>query len=112
MQSGRIASRSSRARRGARRWRASMPSTDRAGQAVQSRCSVRFVQVLFDAPMIRLDRQRTAAGLVPAITRMFDLSAQKIRSIEDSWRAEDGSPVFTAGGVYRSRGWTEWTQGF
>jgi unsaturated chondroitin disaccharide hydrolase len=62
--------------------------------------------------MIRLDRQRTAAGLVPAINRLFDLSAGKIRSIEDSWRAEDGSPVFTAGGVYRSRGWTEWTQGF
>jgi hypothetical protein len=62
--------------------------------------------------MIRLDRQRTAAGLVPAINRLFHLSAQKIRSIEDSWRAEDGSPVFTAGGVYRSRGWTEWTQGF
>ena len=62
--------------------------------------------------MIRLDRQRTAAGLLPAINRMFDLSARKIRSIEDSWRVEDGSPVFTAGGVYRSRGWTEWTQGF
>ena len=62
--------------------------------------------------MIRFDRQRTAAGLAPAIARMFDLSAQKIRAIEESWRAEDGSPVFTAGGVYRSRGWTEWTQGF
>jgi hypothetical protein len=28
------------------------------------------------------------------------------------WRAEDGSPVFTVGGTYRSRDWTEWTQGF
>ena len=62
--------------------------------------------------MIRIDRQRTAADLLPAINRLFDLSAQKIRSIEDSWRPENGSPVFTVDGVYRSRGWTEWTQGF
>ena len=62
--------------------------------------------------MIRIDRQRTAAELLPAINRLFDLSAQKIRSIEDSWRPENGSPVFTVDGVYRSRGWTEWTQGF
>ena len=62
--------------------------------------------------MIRIDRERTPAGLLPAIDRVFDLSASKIRSIENSWRPEDGSPVFTVDGAYRSRGWTEWTQGF
>jgi hypothetical protein len=62
--------------------------------------------------MIRIDRRRTAAGLLPAITRTFERSAEKIRSIASTWRLEDGAPVFTAGGVYRSRGWTEWTQGF
>ena len=62
--------------------------------------------------MIRIDRQRTAKDLLPAITRMFELSGQKIRAIEDTWRPEDGSPVFTVDGVYKSRGWTEWTQGF
>ena len=62
--------------------------------------------------MIRIDRQRTARDLVPAINRVFDLSAQKIRAIENSWRPEDGAPVFTVDGVYKSRGWTEWTQGF
>src|SRR6187399_1353829 len=62
--------------------------------------------------MIRIDRQRTAGDLLPAINRVFELSAQKIRSIEESWRPEDGSPVFTVDGVYKSRGWTEWTQGF
>ncbi len=62
--------------------------------------------------MIRIDRQRTAAGLLPAINRLFDRSAGKIRSIEAAWRPEDGSPVFTVDGKYRSRGWTEWTQGF
>ena len=62
--------------------------------------------------MIRIDRQRAASDLLPAISRFFDVSAQKIRSIEDTWRPEAGSPVFTVEGVYRSRGWTEWTQGF
>jgi unsaturated chondroitin disaccharide hydrolase len=62
--------------------------------------------------MIASDRPRTAADLLPKIRRMFDCSAQKIRSIEDTWRPEHGSPVFTVDGVYRSRGWTEWTQGF
>jgi rhamnogalacturonyl hydrolase YesR len=62
--------------------------------------------------MIRIDRRRTAADLLPAINRMFERSAKKIRSIEETWRSEDGSPVFTVDGAYKSRGWTEWTQGF
>ena len=62
--------------------------------------------------MIRIDRTITAATLLPAITRLFELSAEKIRSLESRWRPEDGAPVFTAAGRYQSRGWTEWTQGF
>src|SRR5215212_46070 len=62
--------------------------------------------------MVHIDRQRTAADLLPAIHRLFELSAQKIRAIENTWRPEDGAPVFTVEGRYQSRGWTEWTQGF
>jgi unsaturated chondroitin disaccharide hydrolase len=62
--------------------------------------------------MIRIDRHRTPTDLLPAIDRLFAASASKIRSLEDTWRAEDGAPVFTVDGRYRSRGWTEWTQGF
>ena len=62
--------------------------------------------------MIQIDRTITAATLLPAITRLFELSAEKIRSLESRWRPEDGAPVFTAAGRYQSRGWTEWTQGF
>ncbi len=62
--------------------------------------------------MIRIDRQRTPADLLPAIDRFFELSAAKIHAIEASWRPEDGAPVFTVDGAYRARGWTEWTQGF
>ena len=62
--------------------------------------------------MIRVDRRRAPGDLLPKIARLFELSAAKIRSIEDTWRPADGAPVFTIDGRYRSRGWTEWTQGF
>ena len=62
--------------------------------------------------MIQIDRQRTPRDLVPALERLFAVSADKIRALETSWRAEDGAPVFTVQGRYAARGWTEWTQGF
>src|SRR5215467_14932838 len=52
------------------------------------------------------------AALVPKLRHLFELSGDKIRSLESAWRLEQGSPVFTANGKYTSRGWTEWTQGF
>ena len=51
-------------------------------------------------------------ALAPKLHRLFELSAAKIRSIEKSWEPAAGAPVFTVGGKYTSRGWTEWTQGF
>jgi hypothetical protein len=62
--------------------------------------------------MIHADRRRTPADLVPKITRLFELSAAKIRSVEQTWRPDLGAPVFTVQGRYHTRGWTEWTQGF
>ncbi len=62
--------------------------------------------------MIRIDRTRTPTDLVPEIDRLFDLSAGKIRSIEQTSRPGDGAPVFTVEGRYTARGWTEWTEGF
>ncbi|HJZ70835.1 MAG TPA: hypothetical protein VKE51_03795 [Vicinamibacterales bacterium] len=62
--------------------------------------------------MIACGRERRAQDLLPAIDRVFELSAAKLRSIEDSWDPADGAPVFTVDGRYRARGWTEWTQGF
>ena len=61
---------------------------------------------------LKIDRCLTAAALVPAIQRLFELSAAKIRSLEKSWNPSHGTPVFTVKGKYTSRGWTEWTQGF
>jgi unsaturated chondroitin disaccharide hydrolase len=62
--------------------------------------------------MIRIDRRRSARDLLPKIERLFALSAKKIRSIEQTWRPEQGAPVFTVQGRYQARQWTEWTQGF
>jgi rhamnogalacturonyl hydrolase YesR len=61
---------------------------------------------------MQIDRNREPADLLPRIQRVLDISAGKILSIEDTWRPEDGSPVFTVEGRYQARGWTEWTQGF
>ena len=54
----------------------------------------------------------TAKQLQPAVEGLFELSAQKIQSLERSWNVSRGTPVFTVRGRYTSRGWTEWTQGF
>ena len=54
----------------------------------------------------------TPAALTTKLHRLFDLSAQKIRSLEETWQPSQGSPVVTVAGRYTSRGWTEWTQGF
>jgi unsaturated chondroitin disaccharide hydrolase len=62
--------------------------------------------------MIQIDTTLTAKKLKPKLERMFELSGQKIRSIDRSWDVSKGTPVFTIKGKYTSRGWTEWTQGF
>ncbi len=62
--------------------------------------------------MIEINASLTPESLHHKIATLFDLSAEKIRSLEQSWKPEQGAPVFTVGGRYTSRGWTEWTQGF
>jgi unsaturated chondroitin disaccharide hydrolase len=62
--------------------------------------------------MMKIDSTLTAKGLKPKLNRLFEHSGQKIRSIHKSWNPGKGTPVFTIKGVYSSRGWTEWTQGF
>lgn len=61
---------------------------------------------------LRIDPHVTPARLLPRIERLFELSATKIRHLQRTWDPTRGTPVFTVRGVYTSRGWTEWTQGF
>jgi hypothetical protein len=62
--------------------------------------------------MIQIDPALHAADLRPQLARVWELAAQKITSLDNSWNPASGSPVFTVNGRYTSRGWTEWTQGF
>jgi unsaturated chondroitin disaccharide hydrolase len=62
--------------------------------------------------MIHIDNTLTPSGLQPQLLRLFDLSASKIQLLQRMWEPSRGTPVFTVNGIYTSRGWTEWTQGF
>jgi unsaturated chondroitin disaccharide hydrolase len=62
--------------------------------------------------MIRIREDLTAAALEKKIRTLFESSARKITALDACWKPERGAPVFTVGGKYTSRGWTEWTQGF
>ena len=61
---------------------------------------------------IKIDSNLTTKKLLPKIYQLFELSGEKILSLEKSWKPEGGTPVLTVKGRYTSRGWTEWTQGF
>src|SRR5580704_10875383 len=61
---------------------------------------------------MKIDSALKPADLKAPVDRLFSLSAEKILSLEKSWSPGSSAPVFTAGGRYTSRGWTEWTQGF
>ncbi len=62
--------------------------------------------------MIAIERAIGPGDLRGPIERVLSLSASKIRSLMRSWTPSRGAPVFTVDGLYTSRGWTEWTQGF
>ncbi len=62
--------------------------------------------------MISIDPTLTATDLLPAVDRLWRVSDAKIRRLDAEYDPAKGSPVFTIGGKYTTRGWTEWTQGF
>lgn len=51
-------------------------------------------------------------SLRPALERFWNVSAEKIHDLAANYDKSQGSPVFTVGGRYTTRGWTEWTEGF
>ncbi len=62
--------------------------------------------------MLKINATIRPADLLGKIRRAWELSAGKIRSIDQTYDTGKGAPVFTVEGRYTSRGWTEWTQGF
>jgi hypothetical protein len=62
--------------------------------------------------VIQLDKNLTPSDLLPKLERFWQRSAECIDAIEAASPPGSPSPVFTVGGRYTARGWTEWTQGF
>ena len=61
---------------------------------------------------MKIDRRVSPRSLLPSVTRFCDLAEGKIKRLAAQWDPARGTPVFTVGGRYTTRGWTEWTQGF
>jgi hypothetical protein len=61
---------------------------------------------------MHLDENLTPAALTPALDRLWQLSAAKLDLLVRTCDPAKGAPVFTVGGRYTARGWTEWTEGF
>ncbi|MEJ7676332.1 MAG: hypothetical protein WKG06_00315 [Segetibacter sp.] len=62
--------------------------------------------------MIKINTSLKPSDLIAKLKRFWQLSVEKINLIEKNYDISKGSPVFTSGGNYTTRGWTEWTQGF
>tara|TARA_B100000809_G_scaffold238316_1_gene258976 strand:- start:75 stop:1466 length:1392 start_codon:yes stop_codon:yes gene_type:complete len=61
---------------------------------------------------MKINSEITAADLEGKIEKLWAVSADCVRSVEESCPPGAASPVFTVGGLYQAKGWTEWTQGF
>ncbi|NOX55184.1 MAG: glycosyl hydrolase [Planctomycetes bacterium] len=62
--------------------------------------------------MLAIDESLRPEDLLEPIRRMWEVSGEKILSIEATCRNRAGAPVFTVRGQYQAQGWTEWTEGF
>lgn len=62
--------------------------------------------------MIQFDPSLRLEDFAPITTKLWEASAPKILSIDAAEVPGAATPVFTVGGKYTARGWTEWTQGF
>jgi unsaturated chondroitin disaccharide hydrolase len=51
----------------------------------------------------------TVAAKLP---RVFESGLRATNLLRRAWSPEQGAPVYTRAGIYSTRGWTEWTQGF
>ncbi len=61
---------------------------------------------------MQIDNQLTSASFAPALENFWQLSGDKVNLTHRDYDPAKGAPVFTVGGKYTARGWTEWTEGF
>ncbi|NLN92937.1 MAG: glycosyl hydrolase [Candidatus Hydrogenedens sp.] len=61
---------------------------------------------------MRIDNRDVLKSLPEILDHFFALTVPRLKGLAKRWDSTKGTPVFTQGGKYTSRGWTEWTQGF
>jgi len=61
---------------------------------------------------MKTGRQISPSDVASPAGKALELAAAKVCLLDSSWDKSRGTPVFTVGGKYTTRGWTEWTQGF
>ena len=61
---------------------------------------------------MRIEPRLRPGDLAAGLDRLWAVSARKIRALARRYDPAGGAPVFTSGGRYTSRGWTDWTEGF
>jgi len=61
---------------------------------------------------MKIDDQLKPAALTSALANFWKVSGDKLNLTHRDYDPARGAPVFTVGGKYTARGWTEWTEGF
>lgn len=61
---------------------------------------------------VKIEESILVGDLSTGLSEAFSSARRKASTLAQRWSAADGSPVITRDGIYGSRGWTEWTQGF
>jgi hypothetical protein len=61
---------------------------------------------------VEVNETTTPQDLMLAIRRAVELAAEKTLRLDRRWSVPGCAPVFTVGGHYTARSWTQWTQGF
>ena len=61
---------------------------------------------------MKINFDPSIAFLREKLDNFWDIAAEKAIKLDQEYDPSIGSPVFTADGIYTTRGWTEWTQGF
>jgi len=62
--------------------------------------------------MIDLSLSRAFSDFADPLRLFWQFSGEKLLALESDYDKSQGTPVFTIGGKYTTRGWTEWTEGF
>jgi hypothetical protein len=61
---------------------------------------------------MEIDRALRPQDFQRKLDRLWRISGEKLDAIAAGYDSVLGSPVYTVEGIYTSRGWTDWTEGF